>query len=116
MPRKPSRKARPARRKAATKGRRLPPVPTAVTGILGPIAVVREADRMEKHGEYGYWRWHTRSVVVDASLTGVALWQTYYHELVHAALDDAGVQIGNKKVVEAICDAIATARVRERFG
>lgn len=99
----------------ARRAKRYPPLPRAVAGVLDPITVTREADRMEKHEEYGHWRWHTRSIVVDAALTGAALWQTYYHELVHAALSDCGVQL-TKEQEEAVCDAIATARVRERFG
>jgi hypothetical protein len=44
-------------------------------------------------------------------------WHTYYHEWVHAALTDSGAwnEISEKKA-EVLADAIASARVRERFG
>lgn len=95
---------------------RSPLPPTRVVGTLGPIRVERLAGLMEQHNEYGHWRWHTRDIALDKTLAGRALWHTYYHELAHAAFDDAGMQFPTKELEEAACDAIATARVRERFG
>lgn len=90
-------------------------VPARVAGVLDAIRVRLETGRMTEHNEYGRWEWATRTVTLDASLTGRALWQVFYHELVHAALSDCGVQL-TKEQEEAVCDAIATARVREQFG
>jgi len=45
--------------------------------------------------------------------------RTYYHELTHYALEAAGLgkhSLFTMKQVEAICDAIATARVIEDLG
>lgn len=108
MPRKPKptpRHATPEEVPAAT-----------VNGTLGPIAVVRVAGLMAENSEYGSWVWHLRRIHLDAGLTGRALWHTFYHEQAHAALDDAGIKFPTKELEEHVCDAIATARVRERFG
>jgi hypothetical protein len=44
-------------------------------------------------------------------------WRTLFHELTHVALDDSGLSNGmNDELVEAVCDAVATQRVREMFG
>jgi len=40
-----------------------------------------------------------------------------YHELTHAALDDSGLSQGMTDAMqESFCEAMATARMRERFG
>lgn len=95
---------------------KLPPLPTRIDGALGPITVVRAPDRMAAHNEYGHWVWHTRTIVIDAALQGRALWHTFYHECAHAAFDDAGIKWPTKELEENACDALAAARVRERFG
>ena len=44
-------------------------------------------------------------------------WRTFYHELTHVAVIDSGLANNLRdKIHEALCDAMATARMRERFG
>jgi len=48
-------------------------------------------------------------------------WRVYFHELTHVALTESGLAnvllpVIHDEGIDAICDAIATARMRERFG
>lgn len=58
-----------------------------------------------------------RTIEVATTATKRHQWRTLYHELAHAALDDSGVSQGMSEAMqETICEAMATARMRERFG
>jgi Zn-dependent peptidase ImmA (M78 family) len=84
-----------------------------VTVTLRPKGQVR-TDQSEA---WGTWEPHTRTVEIDRSAPPAHQWRTLFHELAHVALDDAGLSNGmHDDLVEAVCDAIATARMRERFG
>lgn len=73
--------------------------------------------RTPEHEAWGTWEPHTRTVEIDTSAPMAHQWRTLFHELAHVALDDAGLSHGmHDDLVEAVCDAIATARMRERFG
>lgn len=89
-------------------------LPTTAPSVLGPIAVTRVANLRDSDGTalLGVWRSATRQIDVLADAAPVAAWHTYWHEHAHAVLYDAGVALGKKKC-EAVCDAFATARVRE---
>lgn len=99
---------------------RWPRLPQQVEGAGGPIRVVvvrgyvTHEDGEECMGTYEH---ETRTIRVASRLRGRQRWHTFYHELIHAALTDSGLwnQLGKQKQ-EALCDALATARVRERFG
>jgi len=101
-------------------------LPSQVEGIAGPIKVVivvgpRDHDDVTHdpvkdpcHGTYSASK---RQIELDPSIVEAHRIHTYFHELAHAALMDSGVShLLSDRVEEAVCDAIATARVRERFG
>jgi len=63
------------------------------------------------------WEEHTRTITVDSTCTPRHAWKIYYHELAHVALDDSGLSNGiQDDLVEALCDALSVARMREKFG
>ncbi len=76
--------------------------------------VVDPDDGSVNLGEYAH---ETRTIRLSSRLRGRQRWHTFYHEWVHAALTDSGLwnQLSTAKA-ETLCDALATARVRERFG
>jgi Zn-dependent peptidase ImmA (M78 family) len=95
-----------------------PPLPTVVAGLAGPIRVLR-SDKVRVGGAaaWGYWEKGKRLIVIDRRAPMRQQWVAFFHELQHAALDDTGIDnIVSKKVAEAICDAVSSARMRERFG
>jgi hypothetical protein len=54
---------------------------------------------------------------MDRSAVPAHKWRVFFHEMVHAALDDAGLSnLLSADAVESICDAIATARLQELRG
>lgn len=66
---------------------------------------------------WGLWKLETRVIELEQNAPRALQWTTLYHELVHAALDDSGLgNLFTDAQQEAICDAMASARMRERFG
>lgn len=92
----------------------LPPIPTTVPSVLAPIPVTRVRDLRDKNGAacFGIWRNDVRDVRLEAEMHGVTAWHTYWHEWTHVILWDAGVKL-READAERVCDALATARVRE---
>lgn len=98
---------------------RYPPLPRVVDAPGGKVTILQKVDVRAGENEpaYGSWAENTRTVEVDSRETLVHRWRTLFHELTHVALTDAGVdELFTTEAVEAICDAVATARLRERFG
>ena len=97
-----------------------PKLPTTYMAPGGAVSIaVKPAGtvRTEKHDAWGTWEAHTRTVEIDGGASLQHQWKTLFHEMAHAALDDAGAcHLFTEKQQETICDAIATARMRERFG
>lgn len=89
-----------------------PPLPASVDGALGAIRVVRvkQVDEAESRGE---WDMETRVVKIAHSRNRMNEWATLFHELVHAAIADAELAGLTDEAEEAICEAVARARVRE---
>jgi Zn-dependent peptidase ImmA (M78 family) len=89
--------------------------PKKVLGLAGPITVRFKGNPTVK-GEVvaGYWRTASRLIVVSSSIEPRQQVHTYFHELVHAALDDSGqCNLLTDEGQEALCDLIATARLLE---
>lgn len=108
--------------KKAPKPRRYPSLPREVQGAGGTITV-HLVDRItadgvdEDHDVLGVFRAVTRRIEILRALRGDQRWLVFYHELAHAALWDSGAANALPHPAEEIvCDAIATARLRERFG
>lgn len=58
-----------------------------------------------------------RVISILKGLPPLHRWKVYFHELVHAALMDAGLDNGLPDALhETLADAISTSRVREAFG
>lgn len=99
--------------------RKPPAFPALVMGLGGPIAV-EVVDRLtDEDGGHCWGIWHPpqRKVRIEKNPSRDHMWATLYHELTHAALDDSGLaNLLTEPQQEAICDAFATARMRERFG
>ena len=94
-------------------------IPATVEGTAGPITVEVLPAVKDDDGApcWGLWRQGERRITVQRMPNTRQMWATFYHELAHAAMDDAGVShFLTEEQQEALADAIATARVRERFG
>jgi hypothetical protein len=84
----------------------------------GPIAVTVVAKLHEGGVEcWGVWMLEDREIKIQRHRSRAHMWNTLYHELTHAALDDSGLSnMLTEQQQEMLCDAIATARMREKFG
>ena len=99
--------------------RKYPPLPKTVDGPGGMVTVVLKKNPKHEDGTacWGLWEEHIRTITVDEGATPRHQWKVYYHELCHVAITDAGLDdILEDRVHEAICNAYACQRMRERFG
>jgi len=104
---------------APKKARRYPPLPATVQGAGGTIDVRLIPHIRGDADEDVMGQFHAAERVIDvkAGLRGDQQWLVLYHEMAHAALWDSGAHnalAGTQE--EIVCDAFATARLRERFG
>lgn len=97
-------------RKVAT----LPPLAPTIPSMLGPVPTERVKDLRDKENGscMGLFRAIERNVLIEDGMGPVPAWQTYWHEWAHIVLWDAGIGLEHA-VEERVCDALATARVRE---
>ena len=66
---------------------------------------------------WGVWYWGDKLIEIEARAALSVQWQALEHERCHVTLDATGVaQTLTVEQAEAVCDAVATARMRERFG
>lgn len=96
-----------------------PALPETIDAPAGPVAVVLGDNLRDPDGDeaWGLYDEAARVITVERALAPRFRWHTFYHEWAHVALMDAGVaNLFGSRVNEALCDAIATARLRERFG
>jgi Zn-dependent peptidase ImmA (M78 family) len=101
------------------KGERVfPRLPRVVEAPGGTVTVTpRRRPKADGDEVWGSWDEGRRRIEIDSEAPLRHQWKTFYHELAHAALSDCGVdEILDEKAAEAVCDAIAIARMRERFG
>jgi hypothetical protein len=101
------------------RARALPPLPKSVHSVLGPVPVLLKRHPKSSTGTrcIGVFEHRTRTIIIDTDQSHVARWQTLIHEEIELALWDNGVSYfvrGRRK--EAVCDAIATARVAAMLG
>src|SRR5690242_1553500 len=94
----------------------LPPLPATAYHPHGPIPVLLVEDLRAPDDPnerlYGYWNAFQRTITIRSDLHPVMAWGTFYHELTHAYLSDIGVKLSEEHE-EAVCEAIARARVAE---
>lgn len=96
-----------------------PPIPKTVAMPGGDVTVVFKPHL--KHGDgtecWGLWDISTRTIELLSTAPKRHQWRVLFHELTHAALDDSGISQGlTEQLEESLCEAVATARMRERFG
>ena len=97
-----------------------PALPATVEAPGGTITVLLRPTLRHADGTdcWGLWDASNRTIEI-ATATAVKRhqWRTLFHELTHAALDDAGISQGMTDAMqETLCEAMATARMREKFG
>ena len=96
-----------------------PPIPKTVVTIQGTVPVMLVAGLKDEDGEeaWGLWCRRHRTIEIELTLPPPMQWSAYFHELMHAALDDSGLaNLLTDTQQEALCDASASARIRELFG
>lgn len=96
-----------------------PRLPTRIQGAGGIITVHARTTRVKAEDKevWGSWDESTRVIELDTRGEPSHQWRVLYHELMHATLADSGLEnLFPEATVEALCDAVATARMRERFG
>lgn len=95
----------------------LPPIPASVPSPLGPVPVLIVENLHEKHQRedcLGYFNPVSRTVEIDPEAVLVVQWHTYYHEAMHVALWDAGLNnVLSEEQIEQVCDVSACQRVAE---
>lgn len=106
--------------KDAPKPRRYPPLPKSVQGAGGTLTVQLVAEiksTVQDEDVLGQFDPSTRHILIKKSLRGDQRWSVMFHELCHAALWDSGAHNALAGAAEEIvCDAVATGRLREKFG
>lgn len=100
--------------------RRYPALPSTVQGAGGTLTVqlVDEIKSTEQNEDIlGQFDPSTRHILIKRSLRGDQKWLVLFHELAHASLWDSGAHNALTGAAEEIvCDAVATSRLREKFG
>jgi Zn-dependent peptidase ImmA (M78 family) len=96
-----------------------PSLPTTIEAPGGTIAIILKPTLRHPDGTecWGMFDLANRTIEIATTATKRHQWRTLYHELAHAALDDSGISQGMTDTMqETLCECIATARMRERFG
>lgn len=86
-----------------------PEIPSTIGAPLGPVPVVM-VDQLEDC--LGLWYRTERRIELLNGMAPVQAWWTLWHEWTHAVLDDLSVTLESEQE-EAVCNAIAAARVME---
>ena len=95
-----------------------PPIPKVIDAPGGRVKV-QFVKKIVSGGHecWGLWEDHTRTISLSIESTPRHHWKVFFHEWSHVAITDAGLDdILDEKTHEALCNAFAAARMRERFG
>lgn len=93
-----------------------PKLPTSITALGGTVTVKVRKPWPDPEA-FGCFHRDRREIEIDGTRSLELQWSTLFHEWVHTALDDSGLaHLFSEQQQEALCDAIAAARMRERFG
>ena len=92
----------------------VPPFPRWAPTTRGPVPV-RLVHHLICNAEpaFGCYRYATRSIEIEDTLSLVRRWRYLRHELVHAALDAAGVTFDNRDAENAVAEAVAEQQTTE---
>lgn len=92
-----------------------PKLPTTIGGLAGPIRIDRPArirddgpDHLDRTTMADWDEWARRIRVTGTVDRRLAI-HLLLHELVHAALDDAGIALKDSDQEEAVCQSVASA-------
>lgn len=98
--------------------RRYPKLPETVQAPGGAVLVILdELVKIDDREAWGTFEQETRIIRIDRKANSRHRWCTFFHEMVHVALLDAGLdELLTSEAQEALCNGIAAARMRERFG
>ena len=92
-----------------------PPLPEAAFSHLGPVKVLHTD--LSGEGLHGSFAFYPRTISIHAEQHPAVAWSTYWHEVVHLALFDAGTKLP-EAIEERVADALGTyfaAAVRSGF-
>lgn len=109
-------------RRLTPAGRRMqwPTLPKRVRCVGGPVRIRRKKGLLsdDNREAWGLWDAEHRTIWISASRFPREMqWRVLYHELMHVALSDSGLEnVLPEKGVEALCDAVSSARIVERLG
>jgi hypothetical protein len=92
------------------------PFPTSMETIAGRVEVRLVPNLYADSTKvWGVWWWGKRLIEIEANAPTWIRWHTLHHELCHVSLDASGLaNVTPDKMQEAICDAMASNRMRER--
>lgn len=98
-----------------------PPLPTSLDAPGGTVEVVTVDTDGFKHNDgidcWGMYDESTRRITICGKIPPRHRWKVYYHEVAHVAIVDSGLDdLLDDKLHEALCNAFAAQRMRERFG
>jgi hypothetical protein len=99
--------------------KRYPPLPAVIQQPGGPVTIVLARNLTDDDGAAasGHYANRPRVISIDADEPRSFQWLVLFHELAHVAIMDAGIGHALTETShEILADAIATARMRERFG
>jgi Zn-dependent peptidase ImmA (M78 family) len=103
--------------------KRYPPIPTQVDAPSGIIQIEMRDDLDGKDAKpddpdtMGQYDPLNRTIALRRKMPRRQQWHTLFHEYVHLWLNESGISNGlNGEFEEAVCDAISTGMMRERFG
>lgn len=89
--------------------RRTLKLPDAIHTALGNVPVTLTEGLVDSKEALGLSHFVQRGIEVDASLDPATRWATFWHEVIHFALLDAGTNNTlTEPQVESICDAVGT--------
>ncbi len=93
---------------------KLPPIPRSVFHPIGTIPVLQVVDLKDEDGDevFGLWDPFERVIRVRKNMSLMNRWLTLWHERTHADLSEIGIVMSTDQA-EAVCNAIAIARVAE---
>lgn len=103
--------------------KRYPPIPTQIDAPSGVIQIVVSDDldgknaRPEDADTMGQYDPLARLISIRRKMPRRQQWHTLFHEFTHLWLHESGLTNGlANDLEEALCDAISTGMMRERFG
>jgi hypothetical protein len=99
-------------------GRELPPFPTWAPSSRGPVPVLLvKGLRCNDIPAFGCFIYASRTIAIEESLPHVLRWRYLRHELVHLAVENAGLnaerRVDNKVGEQDIAEAMADQQMAE---